>query len=572
MNPVESIFYMIWRGLAVGVLISAPMGPVGMLCIQRTLDKGRKAGFYTGIGAAISDLFYCLLTGFGLSFIEDFLQENQNVIQLLGSIVLIGFSIYLFRKNPSSSLRRPVPQNVSAKKNILGGFLFTFSNPLIIFLIIGLFARFNFTAPEIEGGFYAVGYVFIIIGALAWWYGVTHLVERVRARFNMRSMKKLNVTIGLVILAFACVGIVSSIIGLTSADARGAGVRMPFYAVHPLSPQSVAGNADPRYERSVRLEGRTWEGSRISLFDAASDSVAADCDRDSITGFRLDFRLADNASHPGKKYCFTDSSGVRQTVKMPPWSLVVADADGREATIGFRHGEYSPTPLSSQTALFVALAAPSGDVMERPIADGIAMAGGLNHFRLIYDAGRLRLMAGNRRLGQPVDFGDAATGLGEVRRIVLQASPGADVTLVNPILRLPYSPSARRSVLTQEEVEYRLANSADPTEGRWRVLDHTLDESSLKLGGEYTLAVVRRPDGTYEIIYESGATVNPRAWSPGMIKGEMRPTGIEGVYDLEWRDSGGMPIRVQAKAQRESADILTLHFPRLGSTVRFQRL
>lgn len=136
MTPLESILYMIWRGIAVGVLISAPMGPVGILCIQRTLDKGRHAGFYTGIGAAISDMFYCLLTGFGLSFIEDFIERNQNVIQLIGSIVLIAFSIYLFRKDPSSPMRRPVPQEVSMKKNILGGFLFTFSNPLIIFLSV----------------------------------------------------------------------------------------------------------------------------------------------------------------------------------------------------------------------------------------------------------------------------------------------------------------------------------------------------------------------------------------------------------------------------------------------------
>ena len=99
---------MIWRGIAIGILISAPMGPVGILCIQRTLDKGRRPGFYTGVGAAISDLFYCLLTGFGLSFIQEFLEHNQNVIQLVGSAVLIGFGIYLFKKNPASSLKPAV--------------------------------------------------------------------------------------------------------------------------------------------------------------------------------------------------------------------------------------------------------------------------------------------------------------------------------------------------------------------------------------------------------------------------------------------------------------------------------
>ncbi|MDE6447544.1 MAG: LysE family translocator, partial [Muribaculaceae bacterium] len=222
MSPLDSILYMIWRGIAVGVLISAPMGPVGILCIQRTLDKGRRAGFYTGIGAAISDLFYCLLTGFGLSFIEDFIERNQNVIQLVGSVVLIAFSVYLFRKDPSSPLRRPVPQNVSARKNILGGFLFTFSNPLIIFLIIGLFARFNFTAPEISGAYIPIGYLFIAAGALGWWYGITYAIDKVRTRFNMRSMKIMNISIGVVILGFATVGIVSSIMGLTSHGAQAA--------------------------------------------------------------------------------------------------------------------------------------------------------------------------------------------------------------------------------------------------------------------------------------------------------------------------------------------------------------
>lgn len=81
MNPLEGIWYELWRGIAIGIIISAPMGPVGILTIQRTLDKGRKTGFFTGVGATLSDIFYCLLTGFGLSFIEDFLKDNQDVIR-----------------------------------------------------------------------------------------------------------------------------------------------------------------------------------------------------------------------------------------------------------------------------------------------------------------------------------------------------------------------------------------------------------------------------------------------------------------------------------------------------------
>lgn len=203
---------MIWRGIAIGILISAPMGPVGMLCIQRTLNRGRRAGFYTGVGAALSDLFYCLLTGFGLSFIEEFLGRYQNVIQLVGSLVLVVFGIYLFRNNPAKSLKKPDKEKkASIRKNILTGFLFTFSNPLILFLIIGLFARFNFLMPEIRFYHYIAGFLFILTGALLWWWFVTYFVDKVRTHFNVRSLWLINRIIGGIILVFAAVGIITSI-------------------------------------------------------------------------------------------------------------------------------------------------------------------------------------------------------------------------------------------------------------------------------------------------------------------------------------------------------------------------
>lgn len=217
MGLLESLFYMMWRGIAIGVLVSAPMGPVGILCIQRTLDKGRRAGFFTGIGASISDLIYCLLTGFGLSFIEGFIERNQNIIQLIGSVVLIAFGLYLFKKNPAQQLKKPSQANrPSDKKDILGGFLFTFSNPLILFLIIGLFARFNFLMPEIRFYHYLVGFIFILAGAIGWWWMVTFFVDKVRAHFNIRSMWLINRIIGSIILIFAVVGIATATVNLAS--------------------------------------------------------------------------------------------------------------------------------------------------------------------------------------------------------------------------------------------------------------------------------------------------------------------------------------------------------------------
>ena len=104
---MELALYTVLRGLAIGILISAPMGPIGVLCIQRTLNKGQWAGFFTGVGAAMSDIIYCMLTGLGMSFIIDFIETNQNIIQILGSIVLLVFGAYLIKRNPAGRVKSP---------------------------------------------------------------------------------------------------------------------------------------------------------------------------------------------------------------------------------------------------------------------------------------------------------------------------------------------------------------------------------------------------------------------------------------------------------------------------------
>ena len=118
------IVKVIIAGLAIGILISAPMGPIGMLCIQRTLNKGRASGFFTGVGAAFSDLLYSLLTGFGLSFVINFIEKNQTVLQIFGSVVLLGFGVYIARKNPAKNDKGK--EGTSGEKQLCSGFDYRF--------------------------------------------------------------------------------------------------------------------------------------------------------------------------------------------------------------------------------------------------------------------------------------------------------------------------------------------------------------------------------------------------------------------------------------------------------------
>ena len=208
---MESFVYIMFRGLAIGILISAPMGPIGMLCIQRTLNKGRWPAFFTGLGAAFSDLIYCLLTGLCMSFVTDFVDTNRLILQIIGSLVLGAFAVYLFRRNPTRQLQTPSDCTNTYWTDFGSGFLLTFSNPLILFFIIGLFARFNFLLPEFRYYHYVSGYLAICCGALLWWFAITYFVSKVRSHFNVRSLWLINRIIGAILLFMGIIGLIMGI-------------------------------------------------------------------------------------------------------------------------------------------------------------------------------------------------------------------------------------------------------------------------------------------------------------------------------------------------------------------------
>lgn len=187
------------------------MGPIGILCVQRTLNKGRHSGFFTGVGAAASDLFYCLLTGLGISLVTDFIADHVNILQIVGSVILIIYALYMIVHNPVSQIKENLDQREDHWRDMVTGFLFTLSNPLIMFLIIPLFARFGFPLPEYKFYHVILGYAFIVAGALLWWAVITFFVDKVRTHFNIRSMWLINRIIGIIILLLSIYGLATGI-------------------------------------------------------------------------------------------------------------------------------------------------------------------------------------------------------------------------------------------------------------------------------------------------------------------------------------------------------------------------
>jgi len=193
-----------------------PLGAMCILCIQRTLNKGRINGIVTGLGATTSDLIYILLVGFSMTFIIDFVEANRSIIQIMGACVLLVLGIMIFRKKPPELENSTIG---TSNRNLLSTYTSAFglcvSNPTIIIVLIALFAQFNFFTPNQSNAEMLIGLASILAGALMWWLFLTFIVGIFRSRFKTRGLRLLNLIAGSGLMILALVGIVTGILGKT---------------------------------------------------------------------------------------------------------------------------------------------------------------------------------------------------------------------------------------------------------------------------------------------------------------------------------------------------------------------
>ena len=210
-----NIVDLVFKGMLIGMVASAPMGPVGILCVQRTLNKGRLYGFVTGIGAAVSDIIYAGITGFGMAFVMDFINNEQNkfYLQIIGSVLLLGFGVYTWISDPTKNMRKSGMQRGTFWYNTWTAFLVTFSNPLIVFLFMALFAQFAFVIPDHPFEM-VIGFASIVGGALLWWYGLSWLVDKVRTIFDAQGIRIINRVIGVVVIIFSFISLFGTVTNL----------------------------------------------------------------------------------------------------------------------------------------------------------------------------------------------------------------------------------------------------------------------------------------------------------------------------------------------------------------------
>lgn len=195
------------KGLVLGFSIAAPVGPIGVLCIRRTLAKGLLTGFMSGLGTATADALYGCIAAFGITAISGFLVGNQFYLRLLGGLFLLYLGYTTFRS---------IPSEVAAKignKGLTGAyvsaFFLTMTNPMTILSFAAIFAGLGvgtIGGDHILAGWLVLG---VFIGSMLWWLLLSGMVSVLRLKFDQKRLTWINRFSGVTIAGFGLLSLLT---------------------------------------------------------------------------------------------------------------------------------------------------------------------------------------------------------------------------------------------------------------------------------------------------------------------------------------------------------------------------
>lgn len=191
------------RGIVAGILIAAPVGPIGTLCIRRTFTGGRVSGLVSGLGAATADTLYGCIVGFGLTFISNILFNQEHLFSLVGGVFLYFLGIKTFLAKPAVQISEQKVHNLFS--DYASTFFLTLTNPMTLVAFAAIFAWLGVAGigGNLLSALILVGGVFT--GSALWWLTLTALVGVMRKRFNHRGLQWINRISGILIVAFGLI-------------------------------------------------------------------------------------------------------------------------------------------------------------------------------------------------------------------------------------------------------------------------------------------------------------------------------------------------------------------------------
>lgn len=190
----------LFKGILLGFAIAAPVGPIGILCIRRTLQYGRLSGLVSGLGAAVADTIYGLIAALGLTFVSDFLFEHQFWLRLFGGLFLIYLGWKTYHSKPNEQFQTVSHQTLFT--DFVSTFFLTLTNPLTLVSYLAIFAGLGIAdlhGQHLNSIYLVLG---IFLGSACWWFILSEGITIFREKISLRLMVWINRMAGILIAGF----------------------------------------------------------------------------------------------------------------------------------------------------------------------------------------------------------------------------------------------------------------------------------------------------------------------------------------------------------------------------------
>ena len=211
---IETIVTKLTIGCIIGFLASVPLGPIGVLCVQRTLTKKFLGGYVSALGAAVADTIFATVALFAISFIMPYINAHKFTITLIGGFIIMfmGFKIFMSKISRTGQIKQNRQSKFSLMKDFLSVFFMTISNPAYISIFLVLFASFSINGDDMDPSQQFATIFGVFIGASLWWFVLTFSISLVREKFKPMHIFYFNKVAGVVIFIIGILALIKAFI------------------------------------------------------------------------------------------------------------------------------------------------------------------------------------------------------------------------------------------------------------------------------------------------------------------------------------------------------------------------
>ena len=305
--------------------------------------------------------------------------------------------------------------------------------------------------------------------------------------------------------------------------------------------------------------------------DCRFNAVPFDCVQ---SVFSCHIRIANKNNNEGKTYKVKDDNGKTHKISNPEWGFVWNYVDD--------NNYYEVRLKGNNTALYDLMDKRELKIEVNKITHGnketlktasftenVDLYDGYNVILMKYDGSKTLLFVGNKELQPLCQLNNVVYG--DSIKLGYFADAGSEIGLERLVFKKSVLPGCRLSTNWNKTSldEYLKSTTDDSLEGVWQYLDRDIDEEKFKLGGKYSIALVKNQENGYDILYYAGAVVNSQKWDCGMLKGRLTATQFQNNYNLVWYDATMREMNDDTYATIDNGNILTLFFPVEKAQLRF---